>query len=56
MQAIWVYANDCLWPKAAIETGSKSAFLNVCFGEKSGHSGVRVTGKGEWPQSTQAGR
>ena len=50
------YANVCFWPKADIETESKWVFLNVCFGEKSRHSGVRVTGKGEWPQSTQSGR
>ncbi len=28
----------CLWPKADIETESKSLFLNVRFGGKSGHS------------------
>ncbi len=49
------YANVRLWPKADIETESKWVFLNVRFGEKSGHSGVRITGKGEWPQSTQSG-
>ncbi len=27
-----------LWPKADIRTESKSVVLNVCFGEKSGHS------------------
>ncbi len=43
------------WPKADIRTGSKSVLLNGCFGEISGHSGVRVTGKGEWPQSTHSG-
>ena len=32
------YANVCLWPKADIETESKSPLANVCFGEKSGHS------------------
>ncbi len=46
----------CLWPKADIRTESKSVFLNGCFGGKSRHSGVRVTGKGEWPQSTQSRR
>jgi len=35
MQAIWVYANVCLWPKADIETESKSLVLNVRFREKS---------------------
>jgi len=38
------YANVCLWPKADIETESKSAFLNVCFGEKSGHSALNPCG------------
>ena len=38
MQAIWIYANDCLWPKADIRTESKSVFVNVCFGEKIGRS------------------
>jgi len=30
--------NVRLWPKADIETESKWVFLNVRFGEKSGHS------------------
>ncbi len=35
------YANDCLWPKADIETESKSPLANVCFGEKSRRSALR---------------
>ncbi len=31
-------AYDRLWPKADIETESKTVFVNVCFGEKSGRS------------------
>ncbi len=38
MHVISEYANVCLWPKADIETESKRVFLNVRFGEKSGHS------------------
>ncbi len=38
MQAYARNANDCLWPKADIRTESKWVFLNVRFGEKSGHS------------------
>ncbi len=38
MHAYARYANDCLWPKADIETESKWVFLNVRFGEKSRHS------------------
>ncbi len=38
---IRVEPNVCLWPKADIRTESKSGFLNVRFGEKSGHSAVR---------------
>jgi len=38
MHRIPVYANGCFWPKADIRTESKAAVLNVCFGEKSGHS------------------
>ncbi len=53
MHAYARYANDRFWPKADIETESKWVSVNVCFGEKSGHSGVRVTDKREWPQSTQ---
>ncbi len=34
----------CLWPKADIETESKSPFLNVCFGEKSGRSEPEPSG------------
>ncbi len=30
-----------LWPKADIRTESKSPFLNVRFGEKSGHTALR---------------
>ena len=40
------YANVCLWPKADIETESKSPLANVCFGEKSGHSAL-------WPGMIQ---
>jgi len=32
------YANVCFWPKADIRTESRSLFLDVCFGEKSGRS------------------
>ena len=35
--------DGCLWPKADIETESKSLLLNVCFGEKSRHSDHDVT-------------
>ncbi len=38
MHAYARYANDCLWPKADIETESKWVFLNVRFRGKSGHS------------------
>ena len=41
MQAIWIYANVCLWPKADIRTESKLPFVNDRFGEKSGHSALR---------------
>jgi len=49
MHGFQEYANVCLWPKADIETRSKYVFLNVCFGEKSGHSA-----RGGWPFSTPA--
>ncbi len=44
MQGSSKYANDCLWPKADIETESKCVFLNVRFGEKSGHSALNPCG------------
>ena len=50
MHAERKYANVCLWPKADILTESRSGFHNGCFGEKSRHSDVSVTGKGEWLQ------
>ena len=33
-------AYDRLWPKADIETESKTPPANVCFGEKSGRSAL----------------
>ena len=33
-----------MWPKADIETESKSEFTNVCFGEKSGRSESEPSG------------
>ncbi len=35
---IGIDLNVCLWPKADIRTESKSQFLDVRFGEKSGRS------------------
>ncbi len=34
------YANVCLWPKADIETESKSLNFTSAFGRKSGHSAL----------------
>ena len=42
MHGISEYANVCFWPKADIRTESKSVLLNGCFGEKSGHSALRL--------------
>ncbi len=42
MHAYARYANDCLWPKADVRTESESPLANVCFGEKSGHSGDSI--------------
>ena len=38
MRAFWKYANVSFWPKADIETESKSFIFTSAFGEKSGHS------------------
>ncbi len=38
MHGFQKYANVCFWPKADIETESKSPFLYVRFGGKSGRS------------------
>ncbi len=43
MHGLPKYANVCFWPKADIETESRWVFLNVRFGEKSGHSTLYTT-------------
>ncbi len=35
--------NGRFWPKADIETESRSVLLNVYFGEKCGHSALLAT-------------
>jgi len=54
MHAFLKYANVSFWPKADIETESKSPLANVCFGEKSGHSGTESKGLSDRLLSTQA--
>ena len=43
MHGFQKYANVSFWPKADIETESKSVIWDVCFGEKSGHESSRAS-------------